>query len=325
MLESLEGFPAITGLLDGPALLAANVAKVQPARLLQLGEAPRCLPGGWGLVPLPRDQDEPAWAVLACEAVGGNGNCALYLPMAFIWGWEAEAQGVSVHVRSILICAAVPPFPGVCDAIAQLLCSLADVRAPPGGSASELSPGGLLALLQSLLWCLRLEAASVQLFSQHPQLAPTLLQLLQPPVLFALGRFVAATGSRLGVHHRPAGCHGERSLADAAALWVMAAAVGALFAPFTHGHALPQLEAPLLQLQQALAGHPAAVPALLHCLEAAPVGAAAAAAGAEAAPEGVEELLGSSVGLLARLVMVSDRAVQQFVAAGGMAPPVVGR
>lgn len=39
LLEALEGFPAITGLMDGPAALAAAVAVLQPARLLHSGIA----------------------------------------------------------------------------------------------------------------------------------------------------------------------------------------------------------------------------------------------------------------------------------------------
>lgn len=210
--------------------------------------------------------------------------------------------------------------------MAQLLCTLGDARAPPG-PATEVSPAGLLSLLHALQWLLRLEASAVRLFTQHAQLAASLILLVQPAALGALARFVAATGGSSSngegaAHHHPHHHYrhgaGEHSLSEA----VAAAAVGTLLAPFTHAHASPQAEAAVAQLQQALATHPGSVPGLLHCLEV----AHAKAAGNGSEVEGAAaELLVPSVGLLARVVMASDVAMTQFVELGGMAPSMVDK
>jgi hypothetical protein len=173
----------------------------------------------------------------------------------------------------------------------------------------------MLSLLLALQWLFRLEASAVQIYTAHPTLAPVLLTCLQPGALHAVERFSAATG--LTSSGRPP-----------AEVAVAAAAAGALVAPFAHVHAVvpptPQAEAALAALQQALAVHPLAVPSLLHCLQLAPSSDSDGEGGDQSAAA-ADSLLGSSVGLLARVVMASDRAMAQFVSAGGMAPEVVDK
>ncbi|GAB4815111.1 hypothetical protein N2152v2_002157 [Parachlorella kessleri] len=261
-LEALEGFPAATGLLDGPAALAAVLARQQPARLLHSG---------------------------------------------------------------------------IAGAVAQLVASLTDARAPPG-AAAEISPAGLLSLLQALQWVLRLEAPAVQLFSQQPQLAASLLTLLQPRAMAAMGAFLKAVGGGTGGSSEQRQGPEERSGSAATAAAVACAAAGALAAPFSHAHASPQIEAFLAQLQQSLVAQPSIVGNLLDALQIALPGAAAAN-GSTSSGAGLEqqqqqqlvgggdaaELLTHCVGLLARVVMASDRALELFVGAGGMEPALVDR
>ena len=231
-MAEFEGFPGITGMLDGAAALAAVLAHGQAARVLQSG---------------------------------------------------------------------------VAAAAARVVLSAAN-RAD-GASWNELSPSGLLLLVQALHRLLQHDAAAVALVQQQPQLVPALLALVQPPVLQAASRFVDATSA----------CNPNNSLGTAgsltplndgptAASGLLAAVVGALFAPFCLPMQSPQHDAALAALQAALAAQ-AELPATL-------------VAAIAAAPAGGEELA-SAVGLLARLVMSSDRLMALFVRAGGMAAPHV--
>lgn len=233
-MAEFEGFPAITGMLDGAASLAAVLAHGQPARVLQSGVA------------------QAAARVLVAAAARGD-----------------------------------------------------------GASWSELSPAGLLALVQVLQRLLQQDAAAVALLQQQPALVPALLALLRPAVLDGVARFVDATSA----------CNPNNSLGTAgsltplndgptAATGLTAAVAGALYAPFCQPVQSAQHDAALAALQQALASQ-AELPGVL-----------VAAIGS--LPAGSEEL-GAAVGLLARLVMSSERLMGQYVQAGGMAPAVVDK
>lgn len=185
---------------------------------------------------------------------------------------------------------------------------------------AEVSPRGLLSLVQALQGTLEREASAVCLLAHHPQLAPSLVQLLQPQSLAALR---SATVTQDVCWGRTQGL----SLPYA----ITAAAASALFAPFTHVHATAQAESALTQLQQTLAANSAVVPSLLSCLRAAPVtdGSEGGAKGGwqdEAPAQGsTAVLLVPAVGLLARVVMATNRTMAQFVSAGGVAPDMVDR
>lgn len=233
-MAEFEGFPAITGMLDGAASLAAVLAHGQAARVLQSGVA------------------QAAARVLLAAAARGE-----------------------------------------------------------GASWSELSPAGLLALVQVLQRLLQHDAGSVALLQQQPTLVPALLALLRPAALEAVARFVDATSA----------CNPNNSLGTAGSLTplndgptatasLMAAVVGALYGPFCQPVQSAQHDAALAALQQALASQselPGVLVAAISSLTA-----------------GTEEL-GAAVGLLARLVMSSERLMGQYVQAGGMAPTLVDK
>ncbi len=269
------------------------------------------------------------WSCLACHSRRACGpppwahTCISFAPLR----WHCNGPSITwgpagLPKRLYPNCVGGCLFAGIGGAAAQLLASLGEARGGPPGGAAELSPVGLLSLLHALQWMLRLEASAVQLFAQHPQLGTSLLLLLQPQALAAMGAFAGATGGCSGDCHRQG--PGERPSPEAVAAAVACAATGVLSAPFLHAHASPQIETWLAQLQQSLAAAPGAAAALLHCLQLA--GATGDTGWRHQLGEGPEcELLTHSVGLLARLVMASDRAMAQFVAAGGMAPAVVDK
>lgn len=196
---------------------------------------------------------------------------------------------------------------GVAQAVARVLLSAANRS--NGASWGELSPAGLLSLLQALQRLLAQDPGAVALLQQQPQLVPALLTLVQPPALEAVTRFVDATSA----------CNPNNSLGTAgsltplndghtAATALLAGMAGALYAPFCLPVHSAQHDAALAQLQHALAAQPQ-VPATLVAT------IAATAAGSEE--------LAAAVGLLARLVMSSDRLMAAYVQAGGMAPAIV--
>lgn len=198
---------------------------------------------------------------------------------------------------------------GVAQAAVRLLLSAANRS--DGATWNELSPGGQLALVQALQHLLQQDANALLLLQQHAQLVPALLALVQPAALQAVRRFVDATSA----------CNPSNSLGTAgsltpandgatAAASLLGAVVGALYAPFCLPVQSAQHDGALAQLQQALAQQ-AELPAML-------VAAVTATAGGS-------EDLGAAVGLLARLVMSSDRLMALYVQAGGMAPAVVDK
>ncbi len=233
-MAEFEGFPAITGMLDGAASLAAVLAHGHAARVLQSGVA------------------QAAARVLLAASARGD-----------------------------------------------------------GASWSELSPAGLLALVQVLQRLLQHDAGALALLQQQPALVPALLALLRPAVLDAVSRFVDATSA----------CNPNNSLGTAGSLTplndgptattgLMAAVVGALYAPFCQPVQSAQHDAALAALQQTLAGQAELPGVLVACIGSLPAGS---------------EELGAAVGLLARLVMSSERLMGQYVQAGGMAPTHVDK
>ena len=231
-LAEFEGFPGITGMLDGTAALAAVLAH---------GAAPRLLASGAGAA---------AARVLLAAANRSN-----------------------------------------------------------GASGGELSPAGVLSLLQALQRLLAQDAGAIALLQQQPSLVPALLSLVQPAALQAVTRFVDATSA----------CNPSNSLGTAgsltplndgstAAAALLGGVAAVLYAPFLQPVHSVQHDAALGALQQALAAQPE-LPATL-------------VAAVAAAPTGSEELA-AAVGLLARLVMSSDRLMTAYVRAGGMAPALV--
>lgn len=231
-MAEFEGFPGITGMLDGSAYLAAMLSHAQPSRVLQ--------------------------------------------------------SGVGLAVARLLLAAAARG---------------------DGASWSELSPAGLLALLQALQRLLQQDANAVALLQQQPQLVSALLALVQPAALEAASRFVDATSACNP--HNSLGTSGSLTpLNDGptAANGLLAAVVGALYAPFLQPAQSPQHDAALAGLQQAVSAQ-AELPGIL-------------VAAIAAAPGGSDEL-GAAVGLLARLVLSSERLMALYVQAGGMAPSLV--
>lgn len=187
----------------------------------------------------------------------------------------------------------------------QLLCAVAEGRKP--AAAAELSPAGLVSLVQAVQYMLQYEATAVQLAVQPPAaLVPALLRLMRAPVLEALSRFEATARPRAP----EAGLPGRHAAAPSAAAALAAGAAAALHAPFAHPPGDAAQEAALQALQAQLLGGEGATAALVARV------AAAAAPGDLAAP----------VGLLARLVLVGGEAVMaQFVAAGGLDPALVAK
>lgn len=231
-MAEFEGFPAITGMLDGAAALAAVLAHGQAARVLHSGVG------------------QAAARVLLAAAARGD-----------------------------------------------------------GASWHELSPAGLLLVVQALQRLLQQDANAAALLQQQPALVPALLGLVQPAALQAAVRFVDATSA----------CNPNNSLGTAgsltplndgptAAAGLVGAVLGALYAPFCQPVQSQQHDAALAALQQTLAGQAELPGVLVSAMGSLPAGG---------------EELSAAVGLLARLVMSSDRLMGQYVQAGGMAPALV--
>lgn len=269
-----------------PARLAELVALVPDATLQQLR---RLLlwqqPAGAGAPPLP--------ALAEFEGFPGttgmlDGTAALAAVLAHGAAPRMLASGAGSATARVLLAAA---------------------NHSNGTSWGELSPAGVLSLLHTLQRLLTQDASAVALLQQQPALVPALLLLVQPAALEAVTRFVDATSA----------CNPSNSLGTAgsltplndgatAAAALLGGVASVLYAPFLQPVHSAQHDAALVALQQALAAQQE-LPATL-----------VAAVGA--APPGSEELA-SAVGLLARLVMSSDRMMTAYVRAGGMAPALV--
>jgi hypothetical protein len=177
------------------------------------------------------------------------------------------------------------------------------LAAPPG---SELSPSGLLSLVSALQDVMQQEPAAATLLLQPPAAVPALLAVLRADFVAALGLFAAATSDADAAHSRP-----SSGLADS----VMAAALGALAAPFAHANAASggggeAAEQAAARVQAALLSCDSCVPVLVGCLTSAAGGG---------------EVLCASASLLARLVMATDDAAAAFVQAGGLKPAAMKR
>ncbi|KAI3432453.1 hypothetical protein D9Q98_004003 [Chlorella vulgaris] len=203
---------------------------------------------------------------------------------------------------------------GLAQALAATLLGAGRTGSTPRTSSGcELSPAGLMALVHALQRLLQQEPAAAGLLLQHQQqLVPALLELVQPAALDAVARFVEATaacnpGNSLGGTPGVRTCQNDGTTA---ANSLLAAVVAALHAPFYLQAQSAQHDAVLVQVQQALAQQP--------CLP----GVLVAAIGATPA-DSTE--LAAAVGLLARLVMSSDRLMAPFVLSGGMAPAIVDK
>lgn len=233
-LAEFEGFPAVTGMLDGAAFLAAVLSHAQGSKVLH--------------------------------------------------------SGVAQAVLRLVVCA---------------------TNRSEAASWCEVSPTGLLALLQALQRLLQHEPGMLPLAVQQPQLVPGLLEAAHPGALDAVARFVDATSA----------CNPSNSLGTAgsltplndgqtAAASLLAGVVGAFSAPFCLPVLSPQHDSALTHFQQALAAQQT-LPATL-------------VAAIAAAQPGSDELA-AAVSLLARLVMSSDRLMALYVQAGGMGAGIVNK
>ena len=196
---------------------------------------------------------------------------------------------------------------GVAQAVLRLLVSA--THRGDGAGWCELSPAGLSALLAATQRLLQSEPAALGLALAQPQLVPGLLAAVTQPALEAVSRFVDATsacnpGNSLGT----TGSMTVQNDGATAAAALLGGVVGTLCAPFGLLPQSQQHDAALAQYQASLSQQ-GSLPAVL-------VSAIAAAQ-----PGG--EDLAAAVGLLARLVMASERVMGAFVAAGGIAPTVV--
>lgn len=233
-MAEFEGFPAVTGMLDGAASLAAVLCHGQPGRAIH--------------------------------------------------------AGIGQAVLRLLVCA---------------------THRSDGTGWCELSPTGLIGLLQALQRLLQHEPSAVVLALQQPQLVPALLEVAQPAALDAVTRFVDATSA----------CNPSNSLGTTgsltslndgptAAAGLLAGVVAALAAPFCVPVHSQQHDAALVQFQQALAGQQVVPGTLVAAI---------------AAAQGGSEELATAVSLLARLVMSSDCLMALYVQAEGMAPAIVDK
>jgi hypothetical protein len=198
---------------------------------------------------------------------------------------------------------------GVAQAATRVL--LAAASRCEGGSWAELSPAGLLGLLHAVQRLLQFEASAVALLLQQAQLVPALLAMAEPAALEAVQRFVdASTACNPSNSLGTTGSLTSQNDGPTAATSLLAGVVGLLYAPFCQPAQSPQHDSALAQLQQALAAQQALPGTLVAAIAAAPAGS---------------EELAAAVGLLARLVMSSDRLMALYVQAGGMAPGIVDR
>jgi hypothetical protein len=198
---------------------------------------------------------------------------------------------------------------GVAQAAMRVL--LAAASRCEGGSWAELSPAGLLGLLHAVQRLLQFEASAVALLLQQTQLVPALLAIAEPAALEAVQRFVdASTACNPSNSLGTTGSLTSQNDGPTAATSLLAGVVGLLYAPFCQPAQSPQHDSALAQLQQALAAQQALPGTLVAAIAAAPAGS---------------EELAAAVGLLARLVMSSDRLMALYVQAGGMAAGIVDR
>lgn len=197
---------------------------------------------------------------------------------------------------------------GLAKSALRLLCNLPHTISPDcGAPGKELSPRGLVALLESIRCAMETEPEVVEIFAAEEESVPALLATLHPEFLKSLDASVDAHAS------------GNREISRKLTTAVRYAATSILQGSFSHQTA--KAESAARQVQRYLLTARGSIPALVSCL------IAVSKVSRKIGPNDLEmACLPACVHLLARLSVAHKDASSvssEFASAGGLSPSIV--